>query len=310
MKIIRIGAIVLMVLLLVAGSAGFHLFGREPIPETTDYVIDPAALSRAAQSIEGALPIAVNHVWISEATLPHAAVFGGFDFTPHTMVHGAYQVIYPDGRYGLIDAGFGPAVFEQMAAQGGGEYDADAFDALKQAMRGADWIVFTHEHSDHLEGIAELDDAESIAPRILLNVAQRANPQTADLLPQTLLDAIDPQTFDGPTGIAPGVAVQPAAGHTPGSQLVHVHLASGANLLFIGDVAWHLDAVRRLEYRPRIVTDYFLGEDRAAVMDQYRALHALLDDPRLEIIPSHDKQLLAELEATGVLGKGLAGAGI
>jgi glyoxylase-like metal-dependent hydrolase (beta-lactamase superfamily II) len=49
--------------------------------------------------------------------------------------------------------------------------------------------------------------------------------------------------------IAPGVVLKKAQGHTPGSQMVFVALASGSELLFVGDVVWNFDAVTQLKYR-------------------------------------------------------------
>ena len=96
-----------------------------------------------------------------------------------------------------------------------------------------------------------------------------------------------------------------APGHSPGSQIVYVRLASEVEYLLIGDVAWHMDALRELHYRPRLVTDLFLGEDRAAVMAQFRTLHELLDTPGLEIVASHDIDQRRALVQAGKLGDGL-----
>jgi glyoxylase-like metal-dependent hydrolase (beta-lactamase superfamily II) len=135
--------------------------------------------------------------------------------------------------------------------------------------------------------------------------AQHANPETAELIPEALLELITPARYSGIEPIAPGILVQPAAGHTPGSQLVYVRTQDEREYLFIGDVAWHMDGIRRLAYRPRLVTDFFLGEDRAATMAQIRTLHGLLGDPSLQIVSSHDLDQLTALQAGGLLGEGL-----
>jgi glyoxylase-like metal-dependent hydrolase (beta-lactamase superfamily II) len=138
-----------------------------------------------------------------------------------------------------------------------------------------------------------------------MNAAQHGNAETREILPAALLDAVDPIPGDAPVAVAPGVVLVPAAGHTPGSQLVYVLTADGRELLFVGDVAWHMDAIRNLHYRPRLVTDWLLDEDRAAVLAQFRTLHELLADPAIQIVVSHDADQRIELVRAGVLGDGL-----
>jgi glyoxylase-like metal-dependent hydrolase (beta-lactamase superfamily II) len=106
--------------------------------------------------------------------------------------------------------------------------------------------------------------------------------------------------------IAPGVVLVKAPGHTPGTQLVYVRTRDELELLFVGDVAWHRDQLARLHYRPRLVTDFFLGEDRAAVLAQFRTLHELTRaHPQLLLVVSHDRDQREELIARGLLRDGL-----
>jgi glyoxylase-like metal-dependent hydrolase (beta-lactamase superfamily II) len=306
MKILRLVVVSLAVLALLLGGAAVYLLAPTTIPEDSDYAIDRDALERAAHAMPGDLPVRVNHVRVGEASLPRAALFSGFDFSPHRMVHGAYQVVYPDGSFALIDAGFSAAVSAQMDAFGDAQYDARTFEALTQALVDARVVAITHEHADHIQGLAEVGNAAALAPHVFLNRAQAENPETAQLLPGELTGAIPAVDYTGARAIAPGIAVYPAAGHTPGSQLVFVRLANGPGLLFIGDVAWHLDQIRLLAYRPRLVTDLLIGEDRHAVMAQLRTLHGMLDDESLLVVASHDSDQLASLQQRGILGDGLA----
>jgi glyoxylase-like metal-dependent hydrolase (beta-lactamase superfamily II) len=306
MNVLRIFAVSTVAILVIAFMAARYLLGPEPVPETSDYAIDRAELKYMAHAIPGPLPVRVNHQRIAIAQMPRSAIFSGFDFTPHDMAHGAYQVVYADGSYVLIDAGFSREIFDEMT-MGSEEasYDDAAFTALVEALPGARAIVLTHEHLDHIQGLGAAKDLGAVAERIVMPAAQHTNPETANLLPAELLEGISPIRYTGIKPIAPGVLVQPAAGHTPGSQLVYVRTQDDREFLFIGDVAWHMDAIRELAYRPRLVTDLFLGEDRAAVMAQFRTLHDLLDDPRLTIVSSHDLDQLDELQTSGLLGKGL-----
>ena len=182
MRILRITAVFGGVVVVTLAAAVFYLLAPATVPETSDYRIDRDGLERAASELPGELPIRVNHVKVGEAEMPRAALFSGFDFSPHRMVHGAYQVVYPDGSYALIDAAFGASVFEMLAARGNATYDADLFGDLKTALTRARVVAITHEHLDHIQGLAEVEPAAALAPRVFLNQAQHENPATADLV--------------------------------------------------------------------------------------------------------------------------------
>ena len=93
-----------------------------------------------------------------------------------------------------------------------------------------------------------------------------------------------------------------APGHTPGSQMVFVQLADGREVLFLGDVAWHLDQIRQLWYRPRVITNFLVHENRAQVMSEFRALYNLMQaEPSLTLLVSHDVTERAALIESGLL---------
>jgi glyoxylase-like metal-dependent hydrolase (beta-lactamase superfamily II) len=101
------------------------------------------------------------------------------------------------------------------------------------------------------------------------------------------------------------VVLLAAPGHTPGSQMIYVERADGRAALFLGDVAWNGEQIRALRYRPRHVT-FFLGENRAQVLDEFRALHELgRSHPELTQVVSHDPAQREALLADGLLVDGL-----
>ncbi|MFQ5745473.1 MAG: hypothetical protein ACE5HV_18115, partial [Acidobacteriota bacterium] len=66
--------------------------------------------------------------------------------------------------------------------------------------------------------------------------------------------------------------------------------------------------ISELHYRPRLVTDFFLGEDRRAVLHQLRALHALHEaELQLSIVVSHDVDQRKRLIRDGAIGEGFEG---
>src|SRR5262249_36737407 len=121
--------------------------------------------------------------------------------------------------------------------------------------------------------------------------------------PDSLAKAVTPIEYERYYALAPGVVLIRAPGHTPGSQMVYVRLEGGRELLFVGDVAWHMDQIRELWYRPRLVTDVFIGDNREQVLAEFRTLHDLQQtEPAVVIVVSHDVDERKDLIAKGVLG--------
>ena len=296
-------SIALASLVLSALASWSWAMGREDVPETSSYRLDIAELRREANSIPGDKPIALNSEFVAKATIPRAGVFAGEAFTPHTMFHHAYQLQFSD-RYFVIDSAFDKATHSKMAADQ--PFSEEGWRTVQRGLQGAQGIFITHEHSDHLAGIAQHARPELLKARLRLTSEQLANTQRLDQvsMPATLRSAKAVE-YDRVLAIAAGFVALKAAGHTPGSQIFFVQLADGRELLLIGDVAWHLDALRQLHYRPRLVTNLLLNEDREAVLNQFRALHDLMQaEPDLWVVPSHDEQLRAAMIAAGVLGDG------
>ncbi len=299
MKLLRVLAIVLIALGVLGWAASSYLLGREPVPETSSYELDLQEVRRLAGSVAGLKPTHINEELIAEAELPRVAIFAGESFDSHPMVHRAFQVVFPD-RSVVIDAGMSEAMVETM---GGGTFHPEAFARMQQGLARAESIVFTHEHQDHIEGAAR-GDAAALAGRVRFNAAQLANRSAMQAveMPAALIEASRPLAEGRYVPVAPGVVLIEAAGHTPGSQMVYVALQDGREFLFLGDVAWHMRQIEELHYRPRLVTDFILGENREQVMAQFRTLHELARSGELRFVVSHDRDQWKVLLDEGEIG--------
>lgn len=261
------------------------------------YVIDLPALHRVALS-GGALPERIEVEQIASFSFPRTIVVAGGGFHMHDMVLLSHRVVYPD-RSVIIDTAIGP---KGAGSLPGARLDQAAYDRMQHALRQASGILFTHEHVDHVGGVAEAPDFGALAPRVLMTQEQLDGPKLErdDFAPGALAK-LSPLKYSGLHLAAPGVVLQHAPGHTSGTQLIYVELASGARYLFVGDIAWTEDNIRLGRGRPGVAT-LLMGEDRPAVAAQLQALQALPAD--VHVVVAHDPVALQRDLSAGLFKRG------
>ena len=217
------------------------------------------------------------------------------------MVLLAHRVLSAKGSL-IIDSAMSPAATSKMP---GSAADPAAFDRLERAMAKADAIVFTHEHPDHVGGVAAASDFAAIAKQVHMTREQLNGPKLERAeFPAGELEQLAPLDYQGLYAVAPGVVLQKAPGHSVGSQLVYVELANGERFLFVGDIAWSKDNIRLQRGRPGIAT-LLMKEDRGAVAAQLRAIAQL--PASVHVIAAHDPVALAQDLKAGLYHQGFSG---
>lgn len=229
---------------------------------------------------------------------------------PMTMGAVELKWIYSDGEEAGISVVIGGAIDEEtattMQTSDQWRFSDTAYKLLLKTMLKAQQVLITHEHLDHVMGIARHPDIDELAPKLRLNRDQLEAMGQFTLngtLPASL-EKLEPSNFDKPVRIAPGVVVSPAEGHTAGSQVIYVRRVDGLELLLIGDIVWNAGNIEALKPRPRL-TQYVVfepNEEREKIERQIRALHDLAKaEPKLIILPAHDRILHQHLVKRGVL---------
>jgi glyoxylase-like metal-dependent hydrolase (beta-lactamase superfamily II) len=266
------------------------------LAQSASWSADIADIRRAANLIPGAKPTRINFLKFAASLRTKNFSVQGAPTSPSVQARTAFQVIYPDS-YLMVDAGMDQAVHDFFGRGTKEPYDAAAAAQVAKAVAGARMILVTHEHGDHVAGVIRGAGAEQLAPKTILTRTQVDVLTTKPQMPELKLTPEQARRFivvdyDKYLPVAPGIVLIKSAGHTPGSQMVFVSLASGREYLLIGDATWHMDGVRQVKGKDAP----WVTEDVNAVLDQLRWLNQLTKtDTSLVIVASHDEEQHAEL---------------
>jgi glyoxylase-like metal-dependent hydrolase (beta-lactamase superfamily II) len=272
---------VLGVLGVLLGGAYWWLFVQVPAPQG-GWWFDLPEVRRLAASIEGDRPRELRVERVQRFQFPHAVVRAGDGWGLLPMEVFSYQLVFPT-HTAILDT----ALTEALPL---GTADAASFARVSRAMAAADLIVVTHEHDDHLGGLVEQPNLAALLKVARLTPEQLSHPEllAPAAFPRGALDGYQPLLYERAVAVAPGVVLIKAAGHSPGSQLVYVQRADGAEYLFLGDVAWTALNVESARDRPRALA-LLIDEDRGEVMSQLAQLHHLAEvQPEIHQVPGHD----------------------
>lgn len=299
--------------LIAAGVCGLLLAGHgvhaaaatvgaaEAVP--ADWAADIAEIRRLATLIPGARALRINVEKFAESRRTKNFAVKGAAAEPSVQARTAYQVVYPDGQI-LIDSGMNQEIHRYFGRGTEEPYFPDAAERVQRGLQAARLILLTHEHGDHVGGVVDSPLAAQLAPKTLLTREQLQTLQTSPQVPQIrLTDAAARRyllvDYERYLPVAPGIVLIKSPGHTPGSQMIYIVLQSGAEYLFAGDVAWHMDGIRQQALKDAP----WLTEDSGMLAVQLAWLNALLRNAgALHIVVSHDEDQRLANVASRLLG--------
>jgi glyoxylase-like metal-dependent hydrolase (beta-lactamase superfamily II) len=303
MKWLRRLLYLVLFLVAIGAPAYYWLIVESHMPSEGSYTIDMAEVRRLADSLPGDKPQEVRVETVASISFPRTAIMAGDGWDSDDMPMSAYQLVYPD-HTGMIDTGVDEKTVKDV---GGASFDPEAYKRISAGIAAASFVVITHEHMDHIGGLVAQADLPKALAAARLTKEQVDNPDRMDPVkwPEGALNGYKPLEYERYFALAPGVVLIKAPGHTPGSQLVYVQRADGAEMLFLGDVAWKRRNIDQLRERARLVTWLFLKEDRDQVMLELAEFKRLSEaEPKLEMMPGHDQDVLAHFISAGLLVKG------
>lgn len=274
------------------------------VPAGADFALDLVEVRRLAETIPGAKPDDIRYEKVTAFTFPQAMVAAGEPWAGTEIPVYSFQLRYPD-RSIVIDTAMDRSLAKPAFMVP--YFDDAAYLRVEQALDRASQIVITHEHMDHIGGLARHPRLAEVLTAARLTETQLAHTDRMfpARLPSELLSGYQALRYAQYHPLAPGVVLIAAPGHTPGSQIVYVQRADGRELLFLGDVAWQSRNIRLQRERPRFVTLLLTREDRKAVFGQLRTLQGLAQqEPGLHQVPGHDGPVIEALTAQGLMQPG------
>src|SRR5881628_755264 len=204
-----------------------------------------------SRMIPGKPPLRINVLKFAASRRTKNFSVKGAPSEPSVQARTVFQVVYADG-YVMVDSGMDQQVHNFFGRGVVEPYDAESAKQVERAVRGARAIIVTHEHGDHVAGVIHTPFANELASKTLLTRDQiqtlLKNPQMPEIkLTPEMAGSYNVVDYEKYLPFGPGVVLIKAPGHTPGSQMIYVVLASGREYLFIGDTAWHMDGVRNVK---------------------------------------------------------------
>lgn len=283
----KLFAIIGLLLIAIVIFLGWGL-GTANVTSAEHFELDMSKLRAAATASGEPLPAAVQEFVIAEGEFPKFVVISGTSlFEKQNMVFRSHIISYADGRTVMIDPIQDAATHLKLFGPG---FHESSWNKQQKAMHRATLVLATHEHVDHVGGIAASDGFASLAPQVALTEEQLNSFAIADSgFDDERLAQLTPLRYDDYYSPMPGIALKKAPGHSPGSQIIYVQLANGREYLFVGDIAWNWQNILQHSGRARLVSSFFLREDQGAVASQLATLEQLSHQADLNIIISHDQ---------------------
>lgn len=286
--------------LAVGVSIGTAPLGAQANPYTDSLLANVRALAHA---VPGDLPTAVGYLSVVDDSSPESDAVDGAPKTRIFEVTPVFQVRYRAG-WVMVDAGM-----SHQAAGSDGHYHQDHYDKIQTALRHARLIVVTHEHYDHVDGVLRSPYLDEVAARTMLTEAQVHTLLSKPATDSERLDSARARRYivvdyERVLPIAPGIVLIRAPGHTPGSQIVYIKLASGRELMLIGDIVWHHAGLDMQRQKPDS-TSHAMSEDRTSIGQEMAWLEHTVAPAGISLVVSHDGTALEALAHRGVVSEGL-----
>lgn len=303
-KIMRIIVSSIIVIIIGILIAGYFMLFRGPWPEKSDFTVDFDKVRQLADADKSELPLQINCLVIATGELPSWGVVAGEFGGAYNIEFPSFQLVYAD-KTAIIEAPYNKTLFDKFPY--GREFYQANYDIMQQALLEAEFIIPTHEHWDHLGGIAQSDHIEQILPKAILTKEQINGPTITDAeFPEHAFDHYEALEYETYHRVAPGVVLIEAPGHSVGHQFVYVVLQNGTEFLFTDDVVWVTTNFEKQKARPWLANKKRL-ENREQIAHQMRWIYDEFytnKDQQIMMLTTHDPEQHKQYIEEGLLHEG------
>jgi glyoxylase-like metal-dependent hydrolase (beta-lactamase superfamily II) len=277
---------------------------RGPWPKKSNFTVDFDKVRQLADADTNDLPSCINYLVIADGELPSWGAVAGEFGEPHAIEFPSFQLVYDD-KTAIIETPYNKRLFEKFP-YGKNFYQAN-YDLMQQALLEADFIIATHEHWDHLGGVAQSAHFDQLLSKSIFTKKQINGPTIKDAeFPEYAFDQYTALDYDGYHRVAPGVVLIEAPGHSVGHQFVYVLLQNGTEFLFTGDVVWVTANFEKQKARPWLANKKRL-ENREQIAHQMKWIYDefyMNDQQHITMLTTHDPEQHQRYKATGLLHEG------
>ena len=295
---------------------------RTPLPR-------PEWVAARLDDSQGQGPVAAYWVNTAQQSTSRQTVMASDSSTPdeESFIMGfpAFILEWADGRLLLIDVGmdelaardFG-APLETLGLAGPIQPGLSVAESMGSEIERIQGVIFTHLHIDHVAGLTPLcerlkdkapvfmSDAQALRPNFLTREGAGivANASCLDVNRSVTAPMTTLPNF-------PGVWVIPAAGHTPGSQIVVARIGPGEetrDFLFVGDIVNAALAIELNQAKPVLYRTVLVPEDEERQNSLRQFIATLQHQYGFQSIASHDQMALEASELSEWPGRSRAEA--
>jgi glyoxylase-like metal-dependent hydrolase (beta-lactamase superfamily II) len=295
-------------LLTVIWITEYYLFKKNEIPKISDFKIDLGELRELVDTEKNRLPVRLNSLMVAEGEIPDWIVVAGGAPSGFPISFTSFQVVYDDKTV-IIECPFDRVLYDRFCRYKvlgikGKYFNEENYEIMQRAMLEAEYIVATHEHWDHVGGIAQSPYVGELLKKTVLTTEQvhGRTIKAAGFL-QGTFDDYTPLEYDQYHILAPGIVLIKAPGHSVGSQMIFVRLRYGEEFLFIGDVGWNMVNIERLSNHSRMGM-LLRHEDGEQLGHQIRWLYENAynnPDEEIHLMTSHDPSQIEDYTRTGLI---------
>ena len=302
MSIIILSIIIIIIIGVIMSS--YFMLIRGPWPEKSDFSVDFHKVRQLAAAEKSKLPLQINYLVIATGKLPRFGVVAGEFGEACNIEFPSFQLLYEDKTV-IIEAPYNKYLFDKLKY--GKEFYQENYDIMQKALLEAEFIIPTHEHWDHLGGVAQSENISQLLLKTILTKKQINGPTITDAeFPEHAFDHYKAIEYDTYHRVAPGVVLIEAPGHSVGHQFVYVVLQNGTEYLFTGDVLWVTLNFKYRKVRP-LLANMKRMENRKQIAHQMRWLYDEFytnKDQRIKMLTTHEPEQHKQYLSDGLLHEG------